>query len=198
MMIILPSLVLLLATQPPAPIVAARDAKAKVEAAQQKNSDALGQNPPAQPAGSAPPATAPAQQQPSPLTAGQAPTSGTTATAAAAGYGYDPAGRRDPFVSLLTHGAEGTPAGATRSAGLPGALVGELSVKGILKTGSTYTALLQGPDRKTYVAHAGDRVMDGTIKSITQDAVVFSQEVTDPLSLVKQREVRKTIRPEIR
>ena len=46
--------------------------------------------------------------------------------------------------------------------------------------------------------NAGDRVMDGTVKSITQDAVVFSQNVNDPLSLVKQREVRKTIRPETR
>ncbi len=38
--------------------------------------------------------------------------------------------------------------------------------------------------------------MDGSIKSIAQDAVVFSQDVNDPLSLVKEREVRKTIRPE--
>jgi hypothetical protein len=36
------------------------------------------------------------------------------------------------------------------------------------------------------------------VKTITQDAVVFSQDVSDPLSLVKQREVRKTIRPEAR
>ena len=36
--------------------------------------------------------------------------------------------------------------------------------------------------------------MDGTVKQITQDTVVFSQDVNDPLSLVKQREVRKTLR----
>ena len=41
-------------------------------------------------------------------------------------------------------------------------------------------------------------LMDGVVKSITQDAIVFSQDVNDPLSLVKQREVRKTIRPEAR
>jgi hypothetical protein len=36
--------------------------------------------------------------------------------------------------------------------------------------------------------------MDGTVKTITEDTVVFSQDVNDPLSLVKQREVRKTLR----
>jgi hypothetical protein len=37
--------------------------------------------------------------------------------------------------------------------------------------------------------------MDGTVIAITADTVVFSQEVTDPLSAVKQKEVRKTVRP---
>jgi hypothetical protein len=36
--------------------------------------------------------------------------------------------------------------------------------------------------------------MDGTVKSIVQDAVVFSQDVNDPLSLVKQKEIRKSLR----
>ena len=36
--------------------------------------------------------------------------------------------------------------------------------------------------------------MDGTIKAITADGVVFSQDVNDPLSLVKQKEVRKPVR----
>ena len=37
--------------------------------------------------------------------------------------------------------------------------------------------------------------MDGTVKAITADSVVFSQDVNDPLSMVKQKEVRKTVRP---
>jgi len=35
---------------------------------------------------------------------------------------------------------------------------------------------------------------DGSVKTITQDGVVFSQDVHDPLSLVKQREVPKRVR----
>ena len=54
--------------------------------------------------------------------------------------------------------------------------------------------MIQGPDNKTYVVKAGDRLMDGTVKSIVQDAVVFSQDVNDPLSLVKQKEIRKSLR----
>jgi hypothetical protein len=44
------------------------------------------------------------------------------------------------------------------------------------------------------VIRAGDRLMDGTVKAIVQDAVVFSQDVNDPLSLVKQKEIRKNMR----
>jgi hypothetical protein len=36
--------------------------------------------------------------------------------------------------------------------------------------------------------------MDGSIRTITQDAVVFLQNVDDPLSREKQREVRRVLR----
>jgi hypothetical protein len=36
--------------------------------------------------------------------------------------------------------------------------------------------------------------MDGSVKAIELDKVVFSQDVNDPLSLVKQREVSKAVR----
>ena len=73
-------------------------------------------------------------------------------------------------------------------------LINEVSVKGIVRNTSGFVALIQGPDNKTYVVKAGDRLMDGTVKSIVQDAVVFSQDVNDPLSLVKQKEIRKALR----
>ena len=86
-----------------------------------------------------------------------------------------------------------------RPAGLPGLLVNEVTLKGVLKSArGDFIALLQAPDNHTYIIHPGDKVMDGVVKAISQDAIVFSQDVNDPLSLVKQREVRKTIRPEAR
>ena len=41
---------------------------------------------------------------------------------------------------------------------------------------------------------AGDKLLDGTIRTITQNAMVILQQVNDPLSLEKQREVRKVLR----
>jgi Tfp pilus assembly protein PilP len=108
-------------------------------------------------------------------------------------YVYEPAGRRDPFISLLGRGQEGTPSVA-RPAGLPGLLIGEVTVKGVLKDRAGYIALLQAPDRKTYNVRVGDRLFDGTVKSINEEKVVFSQDVNDPLSLIKQREVPKPVR----
>jgi Tfp pilus assembly protein PilP len=108
-------------------------------------------------------------------------------------YVYEPAGRRDPFISLLGRGQEGTPS-ETRPAGVPGLLIGEVTVKGVLKDRAGFIALLQAPDRKTYNVRVGDRLFDGTVKSINEDKVVFSQDVNDPLSLIKQRDVPKPVR----
>jgi Tfp pilus assembly protein PilP len=112
---------------------------------------------------------------------------------APAPFTYNPEGRRDPFISLLGRGSDPKSQGA-RPPGVPGLLINEVSVKGIVRNNSGFVALIQGPDNKTYVVKAGDRLMDGTVKSIVQDAVVFSQDVNDPLSLVKQKEIRKSLR----
>jgi hypothetical protein len=192
MMIMIPHAILLLAAlaQVPNPtpaINAAKDAKAKTEAAQQKNAEALDPQ-----AGKTPPAATPPPAAPGATGAQGQGTSG-------AGYSYDPAGRRDPFVSLTARGGELPPGAGARPAGVAGLLVNEITVKGVLKSPKGgFIALVQAPDGRTYIVHAGDKVMDGTVKAITTDAVVFSQDVNDPLSLVKQREVRKSIRPESR
>lgn len=198
-----------------AAINAAKDARAKTEAAQKKNSEALDpQSPQAAPAQGvqrgqgaqpAPAQAAPAQPAPAqPAPGGQGAKGGQAAGAQppqpeGPGYSYDPAGRRDPFVSLLGRGGDLPVATGSRPAGLGGLLINEVTLKGVLKSGNgDFIALLQAPDSHTYIVHAGDKVLDGLVKTITQDAIVFSQDVNDPLSLVKQREVRKTIRPEAR
>jgi len=108
-------------------------------------------------------------------------------------FTYDPSGRRDPFVSLVGRGSS-PDHGGVRPPGVPGMLINEISLKGIMKERTGFIALVQGPDKKTYAVRQGQRLLDGTVKSITQDTVVFSQDVNDPLSTVKQKEVRKTLR----
>jgi hypothetical protein len=41
------------------------------------------------------------------------------------------------------------------------------------------------------MVRANDRLADGTIKTIAPDGLVIVQEVHDPLSLVKHKEIRK-------
>jgi len=142
-----------------------------------------------------PPGAAPAASQP--IEKGKA-TSGTPAppapAAVAAPYSYDPQGRRDPFVSLVARGSDPGSA-ASRPSGLPGLLISEVAVKGIVRDRSGLIAMVQGTGTKTFIVRPGEKLMDGSVKAITNDSVVFSQDVNDPLSMVKQKEVRKTVRP---
>ena len=108
-------------------------------------------------------------------------------------YVYEPAGRRDPFISLVGRGDDKS-APTLRPAGLAGLLIGEITVKGVVRDRNGFTALLQAADNKTYSVRTGDKLFDGSVKSINQEKVIFSQDVSDPLSLVKQREVSKPVR----
>jgi Tfp pilus assembly protein PilP len=108
-------------------------------------------------------------------------------------YVYDPAGRRDPFVSLLGTGTEVRQA-TKKGEGPAGMTVAEISVRGVMESRSGLIAMVQGPDKRTYIVHPGDKLLDGAIKSITPQGLVIEQAVNDPLSVVKQREVRKLLR----
>jgi Tfp pilus assembly protein PilP len=107
-------------------------------------------------------------------------------------YTYNPDGRRDPFVSLLSRGME-TGAGP-KAAGLAGIATSELVLRGVMQSRGAYVAIVRAPDGRTFRAHANDRLADGVIRSVTAQEIVIMQEVNDPLSLVKQREVRKGLR----
>lgn len=112
-------------------------------------------------------------------------------------YQYSPDGRRDPFVDLVNRGADtvrGNNASAKRPEGVPGLETNALVVRGIMQSRGAFIAMVAGPDGKVYTVRAGDKLFDGVIRSITAQAVVILQEVNDPLSLEKQREVRKFLR----
>lgn len=137
-----------------------------------------------------------AQAPAAPAGPGSAPAA-ASAPAVPDGYAYSPEGRRDPFVSLLRGGSGD---GASRQGGgvegLAGLGVDEISVRGVVAAGSGggYLAMVQGPDNKTFIVRANARLLDGTVKAVTAEGLVILQEVNDPLSLVKQKEVRKMLR----
>lgn len=108
-------------------------------------------------------------------------------------YTYQADGRRDPFLNLIGTGSDPS-VGGRRGEGPGGMTVAEISVRGIMQSKGSLVAMIAGPDHKTYIVHQGDKLLDGSIKSITPLGLVFIQEVNDPLSLVKQREVSKLLR----
>jgi type IV pilus assembly protein PilP len=111
------------------------------------------------------------------------------------GFSYNPEGRRDPFVSLLRRGAtEATATANKRLAGLAGLGTAEVSLRGTVKSEGAWVGILEGADSKTYIVRAGDKLSDGSIRSITADSMVILQQVNDPLSLQKEQEVRKLLR----
>jgi hypothetical protein len=134
-------------------------------------------------------AQTPAEPKTPPQTAAPA----TTPVEPPAGFTYDAEGRRDPFLSLLGRGTDSRNP-AARPAGVPGLLIAEVTVKGIVRNGGGFIAMIASPDNKTFIVRAGDRLFDGSVKAIVQDKVIFSQDVNDPLSLVKQREIPKPVR----
>ena len=151
---------------------------------------------PAKPApGPAKPAPGPAPVKPGPAAA---PAAAAPPTAAATppekeAYTYRPEGRRDPFMNLVGGGGKGE-LPTRRAEGPAGITVAELTVRGVMQSRGALVAMIEGPDKKTYIVHQGDKLYDGTIRSISTQGLVVVQEVNDPLSLIKQREVRKMLR----
>ena len=148
--------------------------------------------------GQVPSRPSPAGQGPASAAAAPSPQDGATEQLVEPpGFAYTPEGRRDPFVSLLRRGADGRGGSTTvRPAGLAGLGVGEVTLRGTMRSREGFVGILQGADQKTYIVRAGDKLFDGTIRAISQNDMVILQQVNDPLSLEKQREVRKVLRPE--
>jgi type IV pilus assembly protein PilP len=106
-------------------------------------------------------------------------------------YTYQPGGRLDPFISLLVN--VGPSAQTSRPPGMQGFLIQELALKGIVKDQSGFIALLLGTDGKSYFARIGQRFYDGVLTAMDAATATFRQEVTDPLSPVKTRDVKKSL-----
>lgn len=131
------------------------------------------------------PAVAVGQTQPSPPAA-------SAPGAPNESYTYQPDGRRDPFLSLIGTGSPTL--SSRRGEGIGGMATGEVSVRGVMQNGPTLVALVTGPDNKTYIVKAGDKLLDGTVKSVNLQGLIIVQNVNDPLSLDKTREVRKLLK----
>lgn len=150
--------------------------------------------PPATPAAAtAPAAGTPAASQSAAPAAAASTAAEQSSAAESQGFSYNPEGRRDPFVSLLRRGLDSRSTGP-KMAGLGGLGTSEVSLRGVLTSEGDFVGILHGVDSKNYIVRVGDKLSDGFIRSISKDSMVILQQVNDPLSLEKQREVRKLLR----
>jgi type IV pilus assembly protein PilP len=106
-------------------------------------------------------------------------------------YSYDPAGRRDPFRSLLVR--EQNKGGVQRPPGIAGISIDDLVVHGIWKTKAGYVAQIRATDNKSYLIRAGDLLYDGEVVRVAPNEIVFRQNINDPQSVKPFREVTKQL-----
>jgi type IV pilus assembly protein PilP len=116
---------------------------------------------------------------------------GEEAVDSGAGFTYDPAGRRDPFRSLL----KGLPKEemAQRPPGLRGMGVEEIQLEGIIRLPEGWVAMVKGTDNLSYIIRAGTVLYDGTVEKVEQGRATFKLQVADPKSLKPYREVVRTL-----
>lgn len=154
-------------------------------------SGAFAQAPAAPAAGAPPAATPPAVIAPVPDSPGQSLIEQDESAMSGRSYSYDPAGRRDPFRSLLVR--EQNRGGPDRPPGIAGIAIDDLVVHGIWKTKSGYVAQIRATDNKSYLIRAGDLLYDGEVTRVGPNEVQFRQNLNDPQSVKPFREVTKQL-----
>lgn len=113
-------------------------------------------------------------------------------------YQYERRGRRDPFINPVPKPVAEKPAiPAIRPPGLPGVLVTEAVIAGVVtsKEPSMNVAIIRAPGNRTFFAHPGDALFDAVIKEIRSDGVVFTLSTPGRPSTTPPREIERKVRP---
>lgn len=136
---------------------------------------------------------APAPAAPNPPAEAEEPTPAVPAQVA---YTYNPAGRRDPFRSILV-----TSESAKSLRSLPPLLrteIGELQLIAIVWGGFGYSAMVKTPDGKGYTIRVGTLVgpNKGVVRQITKRDLTIEEKYTDIFGEKKVREVKLDLHPQ--
>jgi hypothetical protein len=54
--------------------------------------------------------------------------------------------------------------------------VSDIAVRGIVRSGTTMLAILEAPNKQSFVARVKDRLLDGTVETIDAGGVVFAAQ----------------------
>jgi hypothetical protein len=101
---------------------------------------------------------------------------------------YNPRGKRDPFINLQEIFRQEQPQVfipelpplSERPLGLVGLAISEVTVTGVAIGEGRRVVVLKGVDNFTYLAREENKLFDGYVFEISEEEVVFVQEVLDP------------------
>lgn len=99
-------------------------------------------------------------------------------------------GRRDPFVSPVVSSSA---TGSGCSVGKRCLSVGQINLKGVVKSETGMIAVVVNAMDKAYFLRENDPVFDGYVLKITTDSIVFKETVQDKLGKTFTREVTKKL-----
>jgi len=108
-------------------------------------------------------------------------------------FSYDPAGRRDPFRSLIEK--VDVERSGPKPTGIGGMLISEVDLVGIVRDPDGDLAFFNGSDNRGYFLRVGEKLYDGQVIRIDSrnGRVIFRQEVNDPRLIKPFREVVKEL-----
>jgi Tfp pilus assembly protein PilP len=98
-------------------------------------------------------------------------------------------GKRDPFFSPVVQQNSGSGC----STGKKCLEIGQINVRGVVKSESGFIAVVTNSMNKAYFLHENDPVFNGFVVKITGDSVVFQETMQDKLGKPFTREVTKRI-----
>ncbi len=84
----------------------------------------------------------------------------------------DSGGRRDPFLAPSARGRPDRFVGA-RPRGLAGIAVEEMTLRGLVRLGDEYLAMLETEHGRSHVVRGGEELFDGYVQSVAAGGVVI-------------------------
>jgi hypothetical protein len=124
---------------------------------------------------------------------------GVEAATAPGGNRYESGNRPDPFLNPLIQkkAAAESDEELPREGQVPGIAgmnANEVALLGISVSPSGKTAVFRGTDKRVYFLREGDRLIDGYIKTISNDAVLVIRETKLRSGKVSTQEINKRLR----
>ena len=106
-------------------------------------------------------------------------------------YVYAAGANRDPFMDLRVHTDKPTNVHDPRAF-----LIQEVALRGVVRGPKGWTAMVLGPDGRTYFVSAVQAFYDATLTAVDVGGMTVQQQVRDPLAPPRVRDLRIALHPD--